>query len=168
MSSVCRAPDWSRIWRANCIQWIHFCLAVRGAALGIIRPADWTELDQSVFGTLTAVWRGCGTVVRPAVAVMEGGVLMLKVVTTLNTCSFTVDKNKTKASSCQQPPQRQATQSSQGSGPPDVVPARATEVGRKDVSIQQLKGLLAASHRKFEAVAIVLQQTLAEVWKFYL
>lgn len=139
------------------------CLAVSGAALGIIRPVDWTELDPSVFGTPTAVCRGCGTIVRPAVAVMEGGMMMLNVVTTLNTCSFTVDKNKTKASSCQQPPQRQATQPSQGSGPPDVVPSRATEVGRKDVSIQQLKGLLAASNRKFEAVAITLQQALAKV-----
>lgn len=89
--------------------------------------------------------------------------MMLNIVTTLNTCSFTVDKNKTKASSRQQPPQHQAIQSSQGSGPPDVVPASATEVGRKDETIQQLKGLLAASYCKFEAVAIVLQQTLAEV-----
>lgn len=94
---------------------------------------------------------------------MEGGMMMINVVTILNTCSFTVDKNKPKACSRQQPPQQQASHPSQGNGPPDVVPASTTEGGRKDQSIQQLKGLLAASNCRFEAVTIVLQQTLAEV-----
>lgn len=104
-----------------------------------------------------------GTAVRPAAAVMEGGMMMINVVTTLNTCSFTVDKNKPKASSRQQHPQQPASQPNQSNGPPDVVPASVAEGGRKDQSIQQLQGLLAASNCRFEAVAIVLQQTLAEV-----
>ncbi|XP_038554492.1 microtubule-associated tumor suppressor 1 homolog A isoform X1 [Micropterus salmoides] len=73
-----------------------------------------------------------------------------------------VDKNKPKASSRQQHPKQQACQQNQSNGPPDVVPARVTEGGTKDQSIQQLRGLLAASNCRFEAVAIVLQQTLAE------
>lgn len=88
---------------------------------------------------------------------------MLNVVTTLNTCSFTVDKNKPKASSGQQAPQQQTSQPSQVNGPPDVVPASASKDRRKDKSIQQLKGLLASSNCRFEAFAIVLQQILTEV-----
>ncbi|XP_051274903.1 microtubule-associated tumor suppressor 1 homolog A isoform X4 [Dicentrarchus labrax] len=80
-----------------------------------------------------------------------------------NTVVFqAVDKNKPKPSSRQQPPQQQASQPNQSNGPPDVVPASVTEGGRKDQSIQQLRGLLAASNCRFEAVAIVLQQTLTE------
>lgn len=102
--------------------------------------------------------------VRPAVVVMEGGMMMINVVTTLNTCSFTVDKNKPKASSRQQHPQQQASQPQQRSGPPDVVPAASVaKGGRQEQSIQQLRALLAASNCRFEAIAIVLQQTLAEV-----
>lgn len=97
---------------------------------------------------------------------MEGGMMMINVVTTLKSCSFTVDKNKPKPSFRQQPPQQQVSQLSQGNGPPDVVPGSASEAGIKDQSIQQLKGHLAASNSRFEAVAIVLQQTLTEVWKF--
>ncbi|XP_035525064.1 microtubule-associated tumor suppressor 1 homolog A isoform X1 [Morone saxatilis] len=78
------------------------------------------------------------------------------------TSSGPVDKNKPKASSCQQPPQQQASQQNHSNGPPDVVPASVPEGGRKDQSIQQLRGLLAASNCRFEAVAIVLQQTLTE------
>uniref|UniRef100_A0A8P4KH48 Microtubule associated scaffold protein 1 n=1 Tax=Dicentrarchus labrax TaxID=13489 RepID=A0A8P4KH48_DICLA len=78
------------------------------------------------------------------------------------TSSGHVDKNKPKPSSRQQPPQQQASQPNQSNGPPDVVPASVTEGGRKDQSIQQLRGLLAASNCRFEAVAIVLQQTLTE------
>ncbi|KAJ4946075.1 hypothetical protein JOQ06_023750 [Pogonophryne albipinna] len=70
-----------------------------------------------------------------------------------------VDKNKPKAASRQQQP---TSQPSQRSGPPDVVPASVAEGGRKDQSVQQLRGLLAASNRRFEAVAIVLQRALAE------
>lgn len=73
-----------------------------------------------------------------------------------------VDKNKSKASSRQQHAQQQAPQQSQSNGPPDVLPASVTKEDRKDQIIQQLKGLLTASNCRFEAVAIVLQQTLAE------
>ncbi|XP_034739428.1 microtubule-associated tumor suppressor 1 homolog A isoform X1 [Etheostoma cragini] len=78
------------------------------------------------------------------------------------TSSGTVDKNKPKASSRHQHPQQPASQLNQRSGAVDVVPASAAEGGRKDQSIQQLKGLLAASNCRFEAVAIVLQEALAE------
>ncbi|XP_035804959.2 microtubule-associated tumor suppressor 1 homolog A isoform X2 [Amphiprion ocellaris] len=69
-----------------------------------------------------------------------------------------VDKNKSKASSRQQQPSQQ----SQNQGPSDVLPASVTKDDRKDTIIQNLKGLLTASNRRFEAVAVVLQQTLAE------
>ena len=103
--------------------------------------------------------------VRPAAAVMEGGMMVINVVTTLNTCSFAVDKNKAKAGSrLQHPPQQQASQPQQRSGPPDVVPAASVAKGdRPEQSVQQLRALLAASNCRFEAVAVVLQQTLAEV-----
>ncbi|XP_028444746.1 microtubule-associated tumor suppressor 1 homolog A isoform X1 [Perca flavescens] len=77
------------------------------------------------------------------------------------TSSGAVDKNKPKASSRHQHPQ-QASQPNQRNGAVDVVPASTAEGGRKDQSIQQLRGLLAASNCRFEAVAIVLQQALAE------
>lgn len=162
--------------QTNCIQRIHFYVwAVRGAALGIIRLADWTEqfwtaeisraltLELVASVTLTGVYGVGGTAVRPAAAAMEGGMMMINVVTTLNTCSFAVDKNKPKASSRQQQPQQQASQPHQSNGPTDVAPASVGESGRKDQSIKQLRGLLVASNCRFEAVAIVLQQTLAEV-----
>ncbi|XP_039668725.1 microtubule-associated tumor suppressor 1 homolog A isoform X1 [Perca fluviatilis] len=78
------------------------------------------------------------------------------------TSSGAVDKNKPKASSRHQHPQQQASQPNQRNGAVDVVPASTAEGGRKDQSIQQLRGLLAASNCRFEAVAIVLQQALAE------
>lgn len=118
--------------------------------------------------TLTAAYRVGGTAVRAAAAAMEGGIMMINVLTTLNTCSFTVDKNKPKASSRQQPPHQQASQPSQSNGPPDVVPASIIDGGWKEQSNQHLRGLLAASNCRFEAVAIVLQQTLAQVGTFYL
>ncbi|KAM8909286.1 uncharacterized protein AB9W97_006198 isoform 2-T2 [Spinachia spinachia] len=77
------------------------------------------------------------------------------------TSSAPVDKSKPKATSRQQAPQQQAPQPNQRSGPPDVVPASVTE-GEKDQSLQQLTVLLAASNCRFQAFAIVLQQTLAE------
>lgn len=77
-----------------------------------------------------------------------------------------MDKNKPKPSFRRQPPQQQVSQLSQVNGPLDVVPGSASEAGIKDQRIQQLKGHLAASNSRFEAVAIVLQQTLTEVWKF--
>uniref|UniRef100_A0AAQ6IKX2 Microtubule associated tumor suppressor 1b n=1 Tax=Anabas testudineus TaxID=64144 RepID=A0AAQ6IKX2_ANATE len=73
-----------------------------------------------------------------------------------------VDKNKSKANSCQQHHQQQASQPNQSNGPPDVVPASVAEVERKNHTIQQLKGQLAASNCRFEAIAVVLQQTLAK------
>ncbi|KAM4621896.1 microtubule-associated tumor suppressor 1 homolog A [Polymixia lowei] len=88
-----------------------------------------------------------------------------------NTVVFqAVDKNKPKASSRQQQqqqPQQQAARPAQTSGPPDLLPEDATEdyraqCERKDQSLQQLRGLLAASNCRFEAIAVVLQQVLAE------
>ncbi|XP_069026997.1 microtubule-associated tumor suppressor 1 homolog A isoform X5 [Embiotoca jacksoni] len=68
-----------------------------------------------------------------------------------------VNKNKSKASSCQQ----QASQPNQTNGPADVVPAGVTQRETKENNIGQLEGLLTSSNCRFEAVAIVLQQTLA-------
>uniref|UniRef100_UPI003AAD5242 microtubule-associated tumor suppressor 1 homolog A isoform X1 n=1 Tax=Centroberyx gerrardi TaxID=166262 RepID=UPI003AAD5242 len=85
-----------------------------------------------------------------------------------NTVVFhAVDKNKAKASSRQQQPQQQAAQPTQSHGPLDLGPADVAEdyraqCDRKDQSLQQLKGLLAASNCRFEAIAVVLQHTLAE------
>ncbi|XP_078117329.1 microtubule-associated tumor suppressor 1 homolog A [Sander vitreus] len=78
------------------------------------------------------------------------------------TSSGAVDKNKPKASSRNQHPQQQASQPNRRNGAVDVVPASTAEGGRKDQSIQQLRGLLAASNCRFEAVAIVLQEALTE------
>lgn len=94
---------------------------------------------------------------------MEGGVMTISVVTTLNSCSFTVDKSKPKASSWQQTPQQPKTLPSRANGPPDVVPGSASSGQRRCQSIQQLKGLLAASNCRFEAVAVVLQHWMAKV-----
>lgn len=94
---------------------------------------------------------------------MEGGVMTLSVVTTLNSCSFAVDKSKAKASSRQQTPQQPATLPSQANGPPDVVPGSASSSQNRAQSIQQLKGLLAASNCRFEAVAVALQHWMAKV-----
>lgn len=74
-----------------------------------------------------------------------------------------MDKSKTKAGSHQHHPQQQASQQSQSSRPQDVVPASLTEVHRINQNIQQLKGLLKASNCRFEALSVVLQQTLGEV-----
>ncbi|XP_029020713.1 microtubule-associated tumor suppressor 1 homolog A isoform X2 [Betta splendens] len=73
-----------------------------------------------------------------------------------------VDKNKPKAGACQQRSQQQSAQPNQSSRPPGVVPASVAKVERKNHTVQQLQGLLAASHRRFEAMTIVLQQTLAK------
>ncbi|XP_008292915.1 microtubule-associated tumor suppressor 1 homolog A isoform X2 [Stegastes partitus] len=73
-----------------------------------------------------------------------------------------VDKNKSKAGSRQQQPQQQPSQPNQSNGPSDVIAASVTKDDRKDQIIQKLKGLLAASNQRFEAVAIVLQHALAE------
>ncbi|XP_071313910.1 microtubule-associated tumor suppressor 1 homolog A isoform X3 [Trachinotus anak] len=78
------------------------------------------------------------------------------------TSSGPVDKNKPKASSRQQHPQQQPPQPNQSHGPPDVVPATVAKGEKKNQTIQQLRGLLAASNRRFEAFTIVLQQILTE------
>lgn len=75
----------------------------------------------------------------------------------------TVDKNKSKAGSHQQRPQQQASQQKQSNRPQDAVPASLTEVDRINQNVQQLKGLLRASNCRFEALSIVLQQTLTGV-----
>lgn len=75
----------------------------------------------------------------------------------------TVDKNKSKAGSHQQHPQQQASQQNQSTRPQDAVPASLTEVDRINQNVQQLKGLLRASNCRFEALSIVLQQTLTGV-----
>ncbi|XP_026043599.1 microtubule-associated tumor suppressor 1 homolog A isoform X2 [Astatotilapia calliptera] len=67
-----------------------------------------------------------------------------------------VDKNKSKAGSHQQ----QASQQKQSNRPQDAVPASLTEADRINQNVQQLKGLLRASNCRFEALSIVLQQTL--------
>ncbi|XP_068596903.1 microtubule-associated tumor suppressor 1 homolog [Brachionichthys hirsutus] len=67
-----------------------------------------------------------------------------------------VDKSKPKAISRQQQASRQSNR------PQDAVPASLTRTGREDQSNQRLSGLLAASNCRFEALTIVLQQTLAE------
>ncbi|XP_068596904.1 microtubule-associated tumor suppressor 1 homolog [Brachionichthys hirsutus] len=67
-----------------------------------------------------------------------------------------LDKSKPKAISRQQQASRQSNR------PQDAVPASVTRTGREDQSNQRLSGLLAASNCRFEALTIVLQQTLAE------
>lgn len=135
----------------------------RESSYGLIGQNTLT-LKIAVFVTLTGMYGVGGTAVRLAAAVIEGSV-MINIVTTLDTCPFTVDKNKSKANSCQQHHQQQASQPNQSNGPPDVVPASVAEVERKNHTIQQLKGQLAASNCRFEAIAVVLQQTLAKVRK---
>ncbi|KAM9377539.1 microtubule-associated tumor suppressor 1 homolog A [Pholidichthys leucotaenia] len=77
------------------------------------------------------------------------------------TLSGPVDKNKSKASACQQRSRQPASQQSRINGPQDVVPASATKTEQGNQKLQQLEELK-ASNRKVEAVAIVLQQTSAE------
>lgn len=89
--------------------------------------------------------------------------MTIGVVTALNSCSFTVDKSKAKASSRQQTPQQPATLPSQANGPPQVLPGGASSGQKGGQSTQQLKGILAASNCRFEALAIVLQHWMAKV-----
>ncbi|TWW55798.1 microtubule-associated tumor suppressor 1 homolog A isoform X3 [Takifugu flavidus] len=80
-----------------------------------------------------------------------------------NTVVFqTVDKSKAKASSRQQTPQQPATLPNQANGPPDVVPGSASSGQKRAQSIQQVKGLLAASNCRFEAFAVALQHWMAK------
>lgn len=118
-------------------------------------------------------WHECRDlycIVRPPAVIMEGSLLMIGVVTTLKSLFYfivfffpTVDKNKSKAGSHQQLPQQQASQQKQSNRPQDAVPASLTEADRINQNVQQLKGLLRASNCRFEALSIVLQQTLTGV-----
>uniref|UniRef100_A0A3Q3FK76 Microtubule associated scaffold protein 1 n=1 Tax=Labrus bergylta TaxID=56723 RepID=A0A3Q3FK76_9LABR len=78
------------------------------------------------------------------------------------TSSGPLDKSKPKTNPRPHPPPQQTSQPNQSNGPPDVVPASVAEDGSKDQRTQRLTALLAASDRRFEAIAIVLQQTLSE------
>ncbi|XP_029368423.1 microtubule-associated tumor suppressor 1 homolog A isoform X3 [Echeneis naucrates] len=82
--------------------------------------------------------------------------------TRLGRLTSSLDKSKPKVSTRQQHPQQQPSQPNPAHGPPDVVPASVAKDERKDRTIQQLRGLLTASNRRFEAFSVVLQQTLIE------
>uniref|UniRef100_A0A4W5PSZ6 Microtubule associated tumor suppressor 1b n=1 Tax=Hucho hucho TaxID=62062 RepID=A0A4W5PSZ6_9TELE len=81
---------------------------------------------------------------------------------------YTVDKNRQRATPRSHPqPQQQspAPLPPQRDGHLDLVPAEGragAPCERKNQSLQQLQGLLDASNCKFEAIVVVLQQTLAE------
>ncbi|XP_041846978.1 microtubule-associated tumor suppressor 1 homolog A isoform X1 [Melanotaenia boesemani] len=68
-----------------------------------------------------------------------------------------VDKSKSKASSRQQ-----TSQPNQSTGSQNVVQTSVPQVEKEVQNIHQLQQLLTASNCRFQAVAIVLQQTLAE------
>lgn len=89
--------------------------------------------------------------------------IMLNVVTALNVCSLTVDKNKSRTSSRnQQPPTN---------GQPDLVPPESKSrnveyykaLCEKNQTIQQLENTLRSSNRRFEAVAVVIKHICAGV-----
>uniref|UniRef100_A0A3Q2PM54 Microtubule associated scaffold protein 1 n=1 Tax=Fundulus heteroclitus TaxID=8078 RepID=A0A3Q2PM54_FUNHE len=71
-----------------------------------------------------------------------------------------VDRSKPKTSSRQ--PQQQYPHPAKGAGSQTVAQGSVLQDERRDQNIQQLKELLTASNRRFQALAIVLQQTLAE------
>ncbi|XP_077466644.1 uncharacterized protein LOC144083000 [Stigmatopora argus] len=70
-----------------------------------------------------------------------------------------VEKNKPKTSTWQP---ASSSPSTHNHGPPDVVPPSTPRDDRNDQRLQNLGKLLAASNCRFEAIAIVLQQTLAK------
>ncbi|CAL8357277.1 unnamed protein product [Merluccius merluccius] len=79
--------------------------------------------------------------------------------------SLPVDKSKPKASSRQQQQQKPVTHAGQSVGGRVPVPAAVGEEEpskRLDHVLRMPRELLAASHRRFEAMAVILQQTLAE------
>lgn len=80
-------------------------------------------------------------------------------------CLLTVDKNTPKGVSQQQ---QQPTQPHRTHGPPTVVPPAVAKREDTDQSLQQLQGLVTASHRGLEALAVVLQRTLIEVSEVFL
>ncbi|XP_021174338.2 microtubule-associated tumor suppressor 1 homolog A isoform X2 [Fundulus heteroclitus] len=71
-----------------------------------------------------------------------------------------VDRSKPKTSSRQ--PQQQYPHPAKGAGSQTVAQGSVLQDERRDQNIQQLKELLTASNRRFQALAVVLQQTLAE------
>lgn len=115
--------------------------------------------------------RECGAACKPDITVwvgwyhfqtavdMEASMLMINVVTTINSCALVVDRSKPKAS----PRLQQSSQPNQSVGTQNGVQANKDE--REDQNIQQLKQLLVDSDCRFQAVAVVLQHTLAEVRK---
>lgn len=131
-------------------------------------------LDRTVLGCRTfRAWtqpNACNRSLKDASVMKRSMMMMINDVTTLNTCSLTVDKSKPKTSSRpQQPQQQQQTpRPNQSTGPPDVVPVSVSEGAARDQSTEKLRGLLAACDRRFQAIAIVLQQTLSEVRTFFL
>lgn len=150
--------------------------AIRGAALGFIRLPDWTDACISALTRALlqmCAWHECRDFILYCQTtcsdyggefVDDRGCHDTKVLI-LFYCIFfpTVDKNKSKAGSHQQLPQQQASQQKQSNRPQDAVPASLTEADRINQNIQQLKGLLRASNCRFEALSIVLQQTLTGV-----
>ncbi|XP_077957627.1 microtubule-associated tumor suppressor 1 homolog A isoform X4 [Gasterosteus aculeatus] len=125
-----------------------------------------TLAEASVLSGGSGSTQALATACKPAALISKGSLISPLKRTSARllrlTSSAQVDKSKPKATSRQQAPQQQAPQPSQRSGPPDVVPASVAEGDQKDQSLQQLTALLAASNRRFQAVAIVLQRTLAE------
>ncbi|AWP12429.1 putative microtubule-associated tumor suppressor 1 [Scophthalmus maximus] len=89
-------------------------------------------------------------------------VLKARLISTTGKNTGKMDKNKPKASSRQQHPQQHLSQPNQSHGPPDVVPPSVAKAEKKDQNSQQLTGLLTASNCRFEALTIVLQQTLTK------
>ena len=103
----------------------------------------------------------------PAMVLIDGELVRMNVVENLNASSFTAEKSKPKAGSRQQPPQQRVHPKGQSVGGRVPVPAAAAgedeQSKRKDHVLQRLRELLAAGNRRFEAIAVVLQLTLAEV-----
>ena len=86
---------------------------------------------------------------------MDGGVVMLNV--TLNACSFAVDKNRpNKATGCQQPLRQEQQQQQQ----PKSTRSHGAAVGLVPAADTQQNRQLQV---QCEALAVVLQKTLAEV-----
>ena len=98
--------------------------------------------------------------------------VMLNAVTTLNGCSLAVDKNRPKANPrnqlAAQPTPTPAPPAPSHGHPDLVLMADRTRGPAESYQAQcekqkQLRGLLASSDCRFEAVVVVLQQALAEV-----
>lgn len=90
---------------------------------------------------------------------MEGGLTLIRVITALSACPFTVDKKST-AKAGSQP--QVGSRPSQGHGPPDVVAACTYQDGRTE----QDGGRAARGDCTFESPAIVSEQISREVGRF--